>query len=91
MLISALWPDSASNAAVKEVSREALSTIESRAKAEGLLRRFQYINYAASYQAPLASDGAENFEFLRRVSMKYDLRALFQHQVPGGFKLVEKS
>ncbi len=90
MLISALWPDSTSNAAVEEVSREALSAIESRAKAEGLLRKFQYINYAAPYQAPLASYGAENSEFLKRVSRKYDPQAFFQHRVPGGFKLVEQ-
>jgi hypothetical protein len=87
MLISALWPDSASNTEVEQVAREALSAVESRAKQEGLLRSFQYINYAAPYQAPLASYGAENLGFLRQVSGKYDPHALFQKRVPGGFKL----
>jgi hypothetical protein len=90
MLLSALWPDSASNAAVEQISREAISTIESRAKAEGLLRKFQYLNYAAPYQTPLASYGAENVKFLKRVSRKYDSRALFQTRVPGGFKLAKE-
>ncbi len=90
MLISALWPDSVSNTAVEQVSREALSAIESRAKQKGLLRKFQYINYAAPYQTPLASYGAENLEFLGRVSKKYDPHALFQTRVPGGFKLAQE-
>jgi hypothetical protein len=91
VLLSALWPDSASNQAVEKVAHQALSAIESRAKAKGLLRKFQYLNYAALSQAPLASYGAENFEFLKRVSKKYDPRALFQNRVPGGFKLAKEA
>ncbi|AEO64675.1 uncharacterized protein THITE_2037763 [Thermothielavioides terrestris NRRL 8126] len=87
MLLSALWPNSASNAAVEKVSRQALAAIEARAKAEGLLRGFQYLNYAAPYQTPLASYGAENLEFLREVRRKYDPLQVFQKRVPGGFKL----
>ncbi|SPQ26471.1 5265f1f4-130b-4917-a3bd-7367a864d0ad [Thermothielavioides terrestris] len=87
MLLSALWPNSASNAAVEQVSRQALAAIEARAKAEGLLRGFQYLNYAAPYQTPIASYGAENLEFLREVSRKYDPLQVFQKRVPGGFKL----
>lgn len=90
MLLSALWPDSASNLVVEQVSQQAIFTIESRAKAKGLLRKFQYLNYAASYQTPLALYSAENFEFLKRVSSKYDPLALFQNRVPGGFKLVKE-
>jgi hypothetical protein len=90
MLLSALWPDSASDLEVEQVSQQAMSTIESRAKAKGLLRKFQYLNYAASYQTPLASYSAGNFEFLKRVSSKYDSLALFQNRVPGGFKLVKE-
>ncbi|KAK4032371.1 FAD-binding domain-containing protein [Parachaetomium inaequale] len=90
MLLSALWPDSVSNAVVEQVSRQAISTIESRAKAEGLLRKFQYLNYAAPYQTPLASYGADSVKFLQRVSRKYDPLALFQARVPGGFKLAKE-
>lgn len=87
MLLSALWPESATNSAVELVARQALSAIESRAREEGLLRKFQYLNYAAPYQTPLASYGAENLEFIKRVSKRYDSSALFQNRVPGGFKL----
>ena len=89
MLLSALWPDSSSNAAVEQISRAALSAIKCRAKAKGLLRNFQYLNYAAPFQAPLESYGAENLEFLQQVSRKYDPTSVFQCRVPGGFKLAK--
>ncbi|KAH6850832.1 hypothetical protein B0I37DRAFT_390734 [Chaetomium sp. MPI-CAGE-AT-0009] len=87
ILLSALWPDSAANPAAEQASRRAILSIESRAKAKGLLRNFQYLNYAASYQAPLTSYGARELEFLKGVSSKYDRLGLFQSRVPGGFKL----
>ncbi|KAH6640873.1 hypothetical protein F5144DRAFT_590267 [Chaetomium tenue] len=87
ILISALWPNSAANAAAEEASRRAISRIGTRAEAKGLLRKFQYLNYAALYQIPLVSYGSKEFEFLKRVSSKYDPFALFQKRVPGGFKL----
>lgn len=87
MLLSALWPNSAANAAVDQVSRQAMATISRQAKAKGMLKTFQYLNYAAPWQMPLASYGAENLEFLKTVSEKYDPHALFQKHVPGGFKL----
>ncbi len=87
LLLSGLWPDSSSNAAVEQISRAALSAIKCRAKAKGLLRDFQYLNYAAPFQTPLTSYGAENLKFLQQVSKKYDPTAVFQRRVPGGFKL----
>ncbi|KAK3297569.1 uncharacterized protein B0H64DRAFT_416588 [Chaetomium fimeti] len=87
MLLSALWQDSAANLVVEQASRRAISSIESRARAKGLLRKFQYLNYAAPYQAPLKSYGAVEFGFLKGVSSKYDPLGLFKDRVPGGFKL----
>lgn len=87
MLLSALWPNFASNAVVDRISREALVKIESRARAKGLLQKFQYLNYAAPYQKPLASYGAGNLAFLKEVSKRYDPEGVFQTRVPGGFKL----
>ena len=53
----------------------------------GQLQRFQYLNYAAAYQHPLESYGADKLRFLRDVSRRYDPKGVFQRQVPGGFKL----
>lgn len=48
---------------------------------------FQYLNYAAPFQDPLASYGVKNLQRLREVSKKYDPDQVFQRLVPGGFKL----
>ncbi|KXS97001.1 hypothetical protein AC578_1885 [Pseudocercospora eumusae] len=52
---------------------------------------FQYINYAAPFQDPLASYGAPNLQFMRNVAKKDDPDELFQRALPGGFKLSEAS
>lgn len=53
----------------------------------GLLRRFQYLNYADTSQHPIASYGPENVARLKAASRKYDHNGVFQKLVPGGFKL----
>lgn len=45
------------------------------------------MNYAYPTQDVIGSYGAENVEFLRRVSRKYDPAQVFQRLVPGGYKL----
>ncbi|MCJ1324768.1 hypothetical protein MMC10_001430 [Thelotrema lepadinum] len=87
VLISPLWPSSASNEAVAEIARGLGSKINALAQSMGLLHRFEYLNYADSSQDPIASYGAKNVARLRATSGKYDPRGVFQKQVPGGFKL----
>lgn len=53
----------------------------------GARERFTYLNYAASFQDPLASYGDANVQFLKRVAAKYDPEGVFQMLVPGGFKI----
>lgn len=48
---------------------------------------FQYLNYAAPFQDPLANYGDMSHHMLREVSKKYDPDQVFQRLVPGGFKL----
>ncbi len=87
VLFSALWSNSAANSAVDQVARQAVAAVRAHAQAEGLLRTFEYLNYAGPHQTPLASYGAESFGFLAGVSRKYDPEGVFQRKVPGGFKL----
>ncbi|GJN77669.1 hypothetical protein PLIIFM63780_001162 [Purpureocillium lilacinum] len=60
---------------------------EACAKTKNQLQAFQYLNYAAPYQAPLASYGHKNVEFLLKVRAAYDPEEIFQKRVGGGFKL----
>ncbi|KAI1634838.1 hypothetical protein F4809DRAFT_616394 [Biscogniauxia mediterranea] len=46
-----------------------------------------YLNYADPTQDPLASQGAENVEFMRATALKYDPEGVFQTRAPGGFKI----
>ncbi|KAJ0108397.1 hypothetical protein J7T55_005374 [Diaporthe amygdali] len=48
-----------------------------------------YLNYANSSQDVLASYGAENVEFMKKVAAKYDPEQVFQKLCPGGFKVSE--
>ncbi|TVY75120.1 Bifunctional solanapyrone synthase [Fusarium oxysporum f. sp. cubense] len=86
VLISALWPNSSVNSNVEAKAKEVLSVWEEDARAKGLLQKFQYLNYAAPYQKPFESYGADELEFLRSVSKRYDPAQILQKRV-GGFKL----
>lgn len=87
MLLSALWPNTASNDLVEKTAAKLVNQVDSVAAVMGLLHRFQYINYADPNQDPIGSYGADNVAHLTQVSRKYDPRRVFQRQVPGGFKL----
>ncbi|KAK1241850.1 hypothetical protein MKX07_007673 [Trichoderma sp. CBMAI-0711] len=87
LLFSALWPNPSSNDAVYNKGRDAFTAVKEVAERKGVLRKFEYLNYAGPHQSPLVSYGADNLEFLRRVSNKYDPTGVFQLKVPGGFKL----
>ena len=88
MLLSALWPDPASNDIVQNTARQLGAKINNRADAQHLLHAFQYLNYADPSQNPLRSYGEESFVDLLATSGKYDPKGVFQRQVPGGFKLM---
>jgi hypothetical protein len=48
---------------------------------------FKYMNYAFTFQDPIASYGQVNKAKLREVGGRYDPEGLFQKGVSGGFKL----
>ncbi|UKZ60585.1 uncharacterized protein TrAtP1_001860 [Trichoderma atroviride] len=87
LLISALWPNSSSNDVIYRKGRDAFTAVKTVAEQKGVLRKFEYLNYAGPHQSPLASYGVDNLNFLRQVSRKYDPTGVFQSKVPGGFKL----
>ncbi|GKT94706.1 FAD binding domain protein [Colletotrichum tofieldiae] len=57
------------------------------AKERDLYHPFRYMNYAAEDQDPIASYGADNVGFLKKVKETYDSEGLFTELVPGGFKV----
>lgn len=64
-----------------------VAELRERAKGEGALARWVYMNYAHPGQDVLGSYGEENLEFLRSVAQRYDPGGFWQERVPGGFKV----
>ncbi|KAF3798283.1 FAD-dependent monooxygenase yanF [Colletotrichum gloeosporioides] len=61
--------------------------LEDFAVAENANVPFRYLNYAEPSQDPLRGYGAQNVEFLRKVSKAYDPKDVFQSRIIGGFKI----
>ncbi|KAF2119054.1 hypothetical protein BDV96DRAFT_487952 [Lophiotrema nucula] len=87
LLITALWNSTASDALVEQTAGKMVKDANAIAQKMGLLKRFQYINYADPSQDPIASYGEQNVQYLLAASQKYDPKGVFQRKVPGGFKL----
>lgn len=81
-----LWDDAAYNDDVRMASEKWYHDVQEYTNSLGKGHPFEFANYAASYQSPMASYGAENLEFMKEVSEKYDPTGLFQRAV-GGYKL----
>ncbi|KAL4883833.1 hypothetical protein BJY04DRAFT_226442 [Aspergillus karnatakaensis] len=83
------WDDEADDTLFYSLAESARKELDDYSKVIGANNEYIYINYAGGGQNPLRGYGAENLEFLRRVSKKYDPDGVFQRLVRGGFKLWE--
>jgi hypothetical protein len=86
-LLTHFWADESDTPKVTDVTQNLIQQIQDAADSEGVLVRFEYLNYAASFQDPLGSYGAKSKANLEAVSYKYDPKRIFQKRVPGNFKL----
>lgn len=77
----------ADEAVIQARGGEFFAKVEEAVKTSGNSLPFVYLNYAHPSQDPLGSYGAENVDFIREVSAKYDPRGFFQQRLPGGFKI----
>jgi FAD/FMN-containing dehydrogenase len=82
------FEDAAATEGFEEALKDLVALIEALAKEQGVYHRYKYLNFAASFQDPLASYGAEEIGKLKGVARRYDPAGVFQTQVPGGFKLL---
>ncbi|KNG90990.1 hypothetical protein ANOM_000680 [Aspergillus nomiae NRRL 13137] len=86
-LVVADWNDPADGDRVRQAMRRIVDAAEATAKANGTYLPYQYCNYAARDQDPLASYGAENVARLKAVASKYDPDGVFQTLQSGGWLL----
>jgi hypothetical protein len=85
------WKNKDDDELVIQTFKETLRRIDEDAASRGTAVDYKYMNYAYSFQDPIASYGAESHERLRAVSKKYDAEGLFQRAVRGGFKLAKET
>lgn len=72
---------------VREAIRKLFNDAEVKAAKLGLQRDFIPLTYADSWQEPIKRRSKMTVKEMIATSRKYDPRAVFQNQVPGGFKL----
>ncbi|KAK8022392.1 FAD-binding domain-containing protein [Apiospora rasikravindrae] len=81
------WSQESDDGSVIAGIKAVLEQSVAAAKERGLYHPFKYMNYAAEDQNPIASYGADNVEFLKKVQNMYDADGLFTKLVPGWFKV----
>lgn len=87
MQIIFTFEDAAATDGFEEALKDLVRLIEGLTKEEGVFHPYKYLNFAASFQDPLASYGGIELRRMKKVARKYDPTGVFQTQVPGGFKL----
>ncbi|PVH99983.1 FAD-binding domain-containing protein [Periconia macrospinosa] len=87
VLLLSYWKEKSDDEKVLAFMKDTVQKIKVDAKAKNQSVDYEYMNYAASFQDPIGSYGAENKKKLQDVSRKYDPEGFFQKAVPGGFKL----
>ncbi|KAM0278393.1 hypothetical protein ACHAQH_005215 [Verticillium albo-atrum] len=87
VFVMPLWSDAKYDDEVHAASEKWYRAVKEYTQSIDKDHPFEFANYAASYQDPMASYGQENLEFLRTVSRKYDPKSMFQMAVRGGYKL----
>jgi len=86
-LLSNFWSNNTDTATITAATKGLVTEIETAAKERGAFHDYQYLNYAAGWQDPIASYGTSQVAKLKAVSAKYDPKGLFQSGVSGPFKL----
>lgn len=85
------WEGAHQDALFESAGAELIDRIRDYAENIGADCPYLYLDYAYDNQDPLASYGAENVEKMKAAAAKYDPSEVFQHLVPGGFKISKVS
>jgi hypothetical protein len=86
-LVSPSWTDPSQNEQIYALARDLMDTIENEAKKLGVYDPYIYLNYAAPWQEVIAGYGSASVSRLQKLKAEVDPNNVFQHLVPGGFKI----
>lgn len=85
--MTAAYADESDDALVEAAMNDIVDRQKALLASGGHLVDFVYLNYADVSQDPYSSWGADSVAQLQAVSNKYDPNGVFQHMVPGGYKV----
>ena len=85
------WSRAEDDSAVYSILEDCVAAITEYAQTMGVYGSFQFLNDAFQSQQPLQSYGTGSYGKLKSASLQYDPSGVFQHLVPGGFKLWMRS
>ncbi|KAK6363449.1 hypothetical protein TWF730_000879 [Orbilia blumenaviensis] len=81
------WSNASDDATVRQFLGILFKKIKDAAKAAGKESKYEYLNYGAANQKPIASYGRESLRKLAKAKRKYDPYNVFGTLVEGGFKI----
>lgn len=85
--MTAAYSNESDDALVEKEMNDIVDKQKALLKSGGYLIDFVYLNYADISQNVYSTWGADNVAQLQAVSRKYDPNGVFQHMVPGGYKV----
>ncbi|KAK2590715.1 hypothetical protein QQS21_011609 [Conoideocrella luteorostrata] len=81
-LLSVTWDDDLDDDKLTEVAKRTINNIKADAKKLDSDDDFIYLNYAGPWQDPIASDGIESVQQLKKTRAKYDPHLFFTKKRP---------
>ncbi|OJJ98700.1 hypothetical protein ASPACDRAFT_30727, partial [Aspergillus aculeatus ATCC 16872] len=87
IIISYAWSDEADDSLFHHLAKSGRAKLDTYAWLTDAYNEYIYLNYAGGTQDPVRGYGPDNVRFMQQVARKYDPEGVFQHLVPGGFKL----
>ncbi|PYH88791.1 FAD-binding domain-containing protein [Aspergillus ellipticus CBS 707.79] len=88
VVLVAYWDHEEHDEMVVGAMKWMLGTVEDEAAARKTGVPFKLMNYSSDFQNPIASYGTLSRSNMRQVSKRVDPQGIFQHYVPGRFKLL---
>lgn len=87
MHLAPRWSSTSDDKVMFNMARQWVEQVKGYTKSVGTSSDYVYLNYAGSFQDPIASYGEDSVRFLKQVARKYDPSGVFQKAAKGGFKI----
>lgn len=87
MLLTASFTYVADQEQVEEAAKRLVASLQEEGHKQDANDPWVYLNYAASWQDPIASYGEESVKRIEKVRDRVDPNSVFTYNVPGGFKI----